>query len=611
MTEPGRAEWPAGPRAGPENPGRALALSPRLVGAPALAQALRRLGRAGGPQWFVLGTASALVVWLVSGPLAFLLLTAFRATEDALPFEPGVAWTLENFVQVYGNPVLYRRVLPDTLLYTAGAVALTMTLGIFFAWLVERTTMPLRHLLFIAIVSPVIVPTVVVAIAWIFLLGPNVGWVNLLLRWALGLAGPGPLDIFSLGGVIVVQGLALVPLSFLFMTAAFRSMDPALEDASALCRGRPLTTFRRVTLPILLPATLALLIVVATLTLEGFEIPMVVGVPARLQILSTWMFFAVNPPAGLPNYGQVAAIAVPFVMLGAVLLALYNRATRVAERYAVVTGRGYRPRRVDLGLWRYSALAVVVAYLLLVLVLPAAVMLGAALMPAAGRSDTAGAAVSFQPFVNVLSSPTTLLAFRNTVVAGGLAATIVVFIACTVSWLVVRTRLPGRYLLDFLTFAPLTIPAVITGVAIGLLYLVVPVGIYGTVWILVAAYATRMAVATRIMRASLIQVHRELEEASHVSGARWFTTCRRILLPLLAPAAILSWLLLFIVSFREFTLGMLLFRPANVVLGVHIWKLYERGHVQEASALGFVMIVVVLALGFLARRFLVPRLGEA
>ncbi len=558
-------------------------------------------------QGLVLLGVAALVVWLVSVPLLFLLATAFRDTEDALPFEPGAAWTLANFARVYLNPVLYRQVLPDTLVYTVGAVAITMALGVFFAWLVERTNVPLRNVLFIAIVSPVIVPTVVVAIAWVYLLGPSKGWVNLLLRWLLGLEGPGPLDIFSAYGVIAVQGLALVPLSFIFMSAAFRSMDPALEDASALCRARPLTTFFRVTLPILLPATLALLIVVATLTLEGFEIPMVIGVPARMQILSTWIFFAINPPAGLPNYGQVAAIAVPFVLLGALLLLLYNRATCVAERYAVVTGRGYRPRRVDLGRWRYPALAVVLAYLLLVLVLPAAVMLASALVPAGAAS---GAAVSIDPFVNVMSSPTTLLALRNTVLAGGLSATIVVFIACAVAWTVVRTRMPARYLLDFLTFAPLTIPAVITGVAVGLLYLVMPVGIYGTVWILVLAYATRTAVATRIMRASLIQVHRELEEASQVSGARWQTTARRILLPLLAPAAMLAWLLLFIVSFREFTLGMLLYRPDNVVLGVHIWRLYERGHIQEASALGFVMIVVVLALGFLARRFLLPRIGE-
>ena len=572
------------------------------------ASALRGLRSAASLQGLVLLSAGALVVWLVSVPLLFLLATAFRDTTDALPFEPGVAWTLGNFAQVFLNPVLYRQVVPDTLVYTAGAVVLTMTLGILFAWLVERSDVPLRDFLFIAIVSPVIVPTVVVAIAWVYLLGPSTGWVNLLLRSAFGLPGPGPLDVFSVYGTIIVQGLALVPLSFLFMSAAFRSMDPALEDASALCRARPLTTFLRVTLPVLLPTTLALLIVVSTLTLEGFEIPMVIGVPARMQILSTWIFFAINPPIGLPNYGQIAAIAVPFVILGAALLVLYNRATRVAERYAVVTGRAYRPRRAALGRWRYPAFAAVLVYLLLMLVLPAAVMLAAALVPV---GEASRASATLQPFLNVLTSSTTLLAFRNTLLAGGLSATIVVFIACCVAWIVVRTRLPARYLLDFMTFAPLTIPAVITGTAIGLLYLVMPIGVYGTVWILVLAYATRMAVATRIMRASLIQVHRELEEASHVSGARWHTTFRRILLPLLAPAAILSWLLLFIVSFREFTLGMLLYRPDNVVLGVHIWRLYERGYIQEASALGFVMIVIVLVVGFLARRYLVPRLGEA
>ncbi|MGQ0547881.1 MAG: ABC transporter permease [Betaproteobacteria bacterium] len=569
-----------------------------------LAYALHGLRSAASVQGLVLLTAGACVVWLVSVPLVFLLATAFRDTTDALPFEPGVAWTLGNFAHIYLNPVLYQQVVPDTLVYTAGSVVLTMALGILFAWLVERADLPLRDLLFIAIVSPVIVPTVITAIAWVQLLGPNTGWVNLFLRAAFGLAGPGPLDVFTPAGAILVQGLALVPLSFLFMSAAFRSMDPALEDASALCRARPATTFLRVTLPILLPATLALLIVVAILTLEGFEIPMVIGVPARMQILSTWIFFALNPPIGLPSYGQIAAIAVPFVLLGAALLALYNRATRVAERYATVSGRAYRPRRIARGRWRFPALAVVLVYLLLTLALPAAVMLAAALLA------PGAAAVTIQPFVNVLTSATTLLALRNTLIAGGLSATIVVFIACSVAWIVVRSRLPGRYLLDFMTFAPLTIPAVITGTAIGLFYLVLPLGVYGTVWILVLAYATRMAVATRIVRASLIQVHRELEEASQASGARWFTTFRRILLPLLAPAVVLSWLLLFIVSFREFTLALLLYRPDNIVLGVHVWKLYERGYMQEASALGFVMLAIVLVLGFLVRRFLVPRLGE-
>lgn len=566
--------------------------------------------RALAPQWLLLGLAGALVVWLVSGPLLFFLLTAFRTTEDLLPFEPGAAWTLGNFAEVYTNPVLYLQVLPDTLVYTLGAVVITMTLGVLFAWLVERTNIPFPNVFFIALVSPVIIPTVVVAIAWVMLLGPNAGTVNVFLRWLLGLQGPGPFNIFSLWGVIVLQGLALVPLSFLFMAVAFRSMDPALEEASALCRARPLTTFRRVTLPILLPAILALLIIVTTLTLEGFEVPLIVGVPAQVKILSTWIFFSINPPVGLPNYGRVAALAVPFLLLGAVLLYLYNRATRVAERYAVVTGKGYRPRRVDLGRWRWAALALVIAHLAFVLVLPAAVMLASAVLPGASTA-TAPAAPALDAFSAVLRDPVTLLALRNTVIVGGLAATIVVFIACAVSWIVVRTRVPGRYLLDFMTFVPITIPTVITGVAIGLLYLVLPLGIYGTVWILVAAYATRMAVASRLIRASLTQLHRELEEASAVSGGRWLITFRKVLLPLLAPAIVLAWLLLFIVSFREFTLGMLLYRPENVVLGVHVWNLYERGSVAEASALGFVMIVVVLVGGFLARRLLLPRIGEA
>ncbi|MGH2651158.1 MAG: ABC transporter permease, partial [Actinomycetota bacterium] len=240
-----------------------------------------------------------------------------------------------------------------------------------------------------------------------------------------------------------------------------------------------------------------------------------------------------------------------------------------------------------------------------VLVLPATIMLVTSLRPSGP-----GSPVSLEAFAKVFASPVTHLAFRNTVIVGGLGATIVVFIACMVAWLVVRTRVPGRYLLDFMTFVPITIPAVITGVAVGLLYLVLPVGIYGTVWILVVAYATRMAVATRIVRASLTQIHRELEEASAVAGGRWLTTFRRVLLPLLAPAIVLAWLLLFIVSFREFTLGMLLYRPDNVVVGVHLWSLYERGHLAEASALGFVMILVVLVIGFLVRHLLVRRQSE-
>lgn len=563
-------------------------------------------------EWLLWSAAAACVIYLVSGPLLVLLLTAFRQTDDALPFEPQATWTIANFVRVFSDPALYASVVPQTIVYTAAAVVITMVLGSLFAWLIERSDIPFSNMLFVVLVSPLVIPTVVKAIAWVYLLGPRAGYLNLALRDWLHLAAPGPFNIFSLYGVTLVQGLELVPLGVVFMAAAFRRIDPALEEASAACGATPITTLARITLPVLLPTTLALAIITTTLTLEMVEIPLAIGTPGGVHVFSTWMFFAMNPAGMLPNYGLVAAAVAPVFLLGVGLLLMYNRATRVAERYVTVTGKGYRPRRVALGKWKGPALAACGAYLLLTLVLPALVMLMMSLFPEAGRSEvTRLGPLSYRPYVDVLTSAVTIAAFRNTVMAGGLGATVAVSVATIVSWLVVRTKVPGRHALDFMCFAPITIPAVIMGFAIGLLYLVLPIPIYGTVWILAVAYATRMSVASRIVRASLTQIHRELEEASFVSGGDWVTTLRRVILPLLAPAVLVSWLLVFVVSIREFTVGMILSRPANVVVGVHLWRLYERGNAPEASALGLTMIVVVFILAFFGRRFFMPELGRS
>lgn len=190
----------------------------------------------------LLVAASALVVYLVSGPLIILLLTAFRETRDALPFEPQARWTLANFATWFRDPTLYAAVLPQTIVYTLTAVSIALALGVLFAWLIERSDMPFGHLAFVVLVAPLVVPTVVKAIAWAYLLGPNAGYLNLALRRTLHLEGPGPLNIFSMPGVILVQGLELVPFAMVFMAAALRRMDPSLEEASAVCGARPATT---------------------------------------------------------------------------------------------------------------------------------------------------------------------------------------------------------------------------------------------------------------------------------------------------------------------------------------------------------------------------------
>ncbi len=554
----------------------------------------------------------ALVVYLVAGPLVILIVTAFRDTRDALPFEPQAAWTIGNFVELFRDPILYRSVMPTTLVYTCAAVLFASCLSVAFAWLIERTDVPFPNALFVLVISPLIIPTVVKAIAWSFVLGPNAGLVNVELRRLFGLSAPGPFDIHTLAGLVLVQGLELVPLGVILMTAAFRSVDPSLEEVSYTSGARPVATFRRITLGVLRPATLSLIIVLTTLTLEMVEVPLAIGTPGNVQVFSSWMFFAMNPAGVLPDYGRLAASVLPVFVLGFVLLGLYHRTTRIAGRYATVTGKAYRGRRHTIGRWRSVGLIATLAYVALTLIGPAVVMLVMSLFPEAGRS-AAGVLgpLSFESYAEVFADPVTGAAFRNTFMAGSIGATIAVVLAALAAWFIVRTKAPGRRLLDFLCFAPITIPVIVMGFAIGLVYLYLPIPIYGTVWILAVAYAGRMAVASRTLQASMTQIHRELEDASAVAGASWATTLWRIIVPLVRPAAIASWLLLVIVCFREFTVGMILYRPANVVVGVHLWNLYARGRAAEASALGFVMILIVFVAAFLGRRVLMPDVSKA
>ena len=215
----------------------------------------------------------AVAVYLIAAPLAMLLVTAFRGPVEFLPFEAGARWTLDNVIEVYTDAALYRRIIPDTLVFVAGSVALSFTIGFGLAWLVERTDLPGREVWFTLILFPFLVPTIVLGIAWIFLMGPKAGWLNLALRALLGgETGEGPINVFSMGGLIVCQALASVPFVFILLIAALRTMNPALEEASGTSGASPMTTFRRVTFPMILPGILAGGLLAFTLSLDDFVI---------------------------------------------------------------------------------------------------------------------------------------------------------------------------------------------------------------------------------------------------------------------------------------------------------------------------------------------------
>lgn len=569
---------------------------------------------AGGPREgldgtakFVLGAGALFAAYLILVPLAMLLVTAFRGPADALPFEPQARWTFEHVRTFYSDPVLYSRIIPDTLVFAAGTVVLTFSTAFLLAWLVERTDLPGRGTWFSLIIVPLLVPSPVLAVAWIFLAGPNAGWINVALRGLFGLEGEGPIDIFSMPGLIVCQALATTPFVFLLLTATLRSMNPSFEEASATAGASPLTTFRKVTLPVLLPGILAPLILVLLITLEQFDLPLMIGLPAKIVVFSYRILFDLNPPDGLPNYGGAAAVALPFLAIGLLLLFAYNRLIRRAESFVTVTGKAYRQRRLPLGRWRVPALVFAGLYVAAAAVLPALVLLWTSVFGYAPPSLGALEKASLDAYRTLFAEPNFWTGLGNTFLVAGLSALIVTAVGGLLGWIIVRTRFRGRHVLDFLSFMSVGIPSVIAGLAVMMVYLSVPVGIYGTVWILVLAYSYRIAVTTRIARAGLMQIHRELEEASAASGARWLATQRRVVVPLLMPALASGFIFLFIVGVREFTIALVLFSQDNVVLSVVLWKLFQNGQAAPSAALASIIILLVLPIVVVARRVLVPR----
>jgi iron(III) transport system permease protein len=573
--------------------------------APVVRPARRRRGQLGLAGTIAVAGAAAAALYLVLAPLVALLFTAFRGPSDMLPFEPGAHWTFDNLVEVYLKSPLLSTVLPNTAIFVLGSVAVTFFTAFTLAWLIERTDLPWRTPIFTAILFPLLVPGIVMAFAWTLLFAPNAGWVNVALRAGLGLDTPGPINIFSMPGLILAQGIASVPFVFLLLGAAMRTMNPALEEASSASGARPMTTFFRVTLPVLRPGVLAPLILATLVALEQFEMPLIIGFPARINVFATRLYFDLNPEDELPAYGRVAAAALLFLAAAVILLVLYNHLIRRAERFVTVTGKGYRPTRYALGRWRLPALLFVGLYLAVGAILPAIVLVWTSF--SGGSSDE----LNLDAYRALFADRRFWPAVGNTFVVAGLSAGLITLIGALLAWQILRLRFPGRRVLDAVSFMSIGIPSVITGFAVMVLHLTIPIGLYGTVWILVLAYSYRLAVSSRLSRASLMQIHSELEEASSASGGRWLDTVRRVVLPLLAPSLLASFLLLFIVGFREFTIPLVLQSEDNWVLSVIMWKLQADRQTAQAAAVGTLILLFVTPVIFVLRRQLLSKQGES
>ncbi|MPZ87570.1 MAG: ABC transporter permease subunit [Nitriliruptorales bacterium] len=561
---------------------------------PATSEARRNLWKARGramlrPQFLILATVVLVIAYLALVPLGYLVWgTAFR---DGV-----LSW--DNFRLAYTTRGL-GELSYNTLVYAFGATGLSVSIGVVLAFFTERTDIPLRRMVFIGSLVPLIIPGLLYTIAWIFLASPRTGILN---AWLEPLFGPQFFNVFSMTGLIVVQGLDNAPLAFLLMVAAFRSMDPSLEESAVVSGGSLIDVFRRITIPMTKPAILAAIMILGVRNIESFETPALLGIPANLLVFTSriWQVLQRFPP----DYGQAGAYSVSLLLIVSFGIWTYSRYQSRSKQFQTVTGKGFRPRAIPLGTWRRPIGVIVMVYFFIAIVLPVLVLIYTSTqtfyaVPTLERIGNA----TLDNYAFIFENRQTARALRNSIFLGLTAATGVMFLSALGSWMVVRSRLPGRWLVDNLAFLPLVIPGLVLGVALIFVYLRFPLPVYGTMWILFIAYLTRfLPYGMRYSSASMYQIGGELEESAQVSGATWWKVFYRINVPLLMPGLIAGWSYVFMVSVRELGSSILLYSPGTEVLSIMIWEQYENGNFVQLSALGVVMIALMTVIVFVAQR---------
>lgn len=553
--------------------------------------------------------AGGLLIFLaviVGAPVAMVALMSLRT---GFPGEGG-ALTLVNFIRVYTDLSTYD-VLLNTLLFATGTVVVTLLFTVPLVWLLMRTDLPFKKTIYILLTLGILIPVFLRTIAWILLLSPRIGLVN---QWASQIFGlDHPLvSLYNLPGMAFIQGVSFVPGAFFMLAAAYRTMDPALEEAAYTAGVSKLRTFFWINIPITLPAIAAVMVYLFMTAIAVFEVPAIIGLPARILVLSSLIYTSTNPPTGLPEYGVAGAYGGVMLLAGMVLAYFYVRLVRQGKKYTVITGRGYRPREIALGRWKWPAMAFVMLYLSMEVFIPFLVLLWTSLLPYLQLPSAA--ALSSITLKNYRTIPdyTGALPFINTAILMVAVPFCAMLLSVLVSWVVVRSQVSFRGILDTVAFLPHAMPSILLAVGLGYLGLayrnIFP--FYGTIVIIIIAHTINwIAYGTRTTNSVMIQVHRELEEAGKVAGVSAPRVFLRIVLPLVAAGVFNSGIWISMLSYREVTMALTLYSRKNTVISTVVWQFWGSGWVPEVSALG-VILVIFAAIVVGALRIGFSRIGE-
>ena len=559
---------------------------PGRAGALALSQRLRghvRVGPAVG-----LGIVALLILFMTAYPVLVMVVKSFQTSQ---PYDP-VTWGFDDWRAAFSDSSLPKAI-GNTFVLGISRVLIGGTIGIFFAWAVTKTNVPFKRFIEVSMWIGFFLPALPMTFGWMLLLDGQSGLVNQALRWLFHFE-QGPLDLNSYWGIVWVQLAAATAVMFLLVSPAFRRMDASLEEAAWTAGHGRLRTLLKVTVPLLAPAITVATILVLIRSLESFEIELVLGAPARLYVYSTqvWLYLRNDPP----RYGEATALSVLFLAALLVLIYVQQRFVR-GRQFTTVGGRGFRSGVADLGLWRWLVFALCAGFITVMILLPLAMLVLGTFMQLFGFFSLPDP-WTLDHWTKTLHDPAFTRSLRNTLLLGVGAAVVGALFYAATSYTLVRGRFRGRAALDFLTWLPWALPGIL--ISLALLWVFLGSGawlaaLYGTIYLLVIAIVIKeLPFGTQTMKAAFLQVDPELEEAARVAGHAGPSIFRRVLLPIVSPAAITVALIVFVAAVREIPTVFFLASNKSMPLAPMMLNVMENGEVERASVLGLIITLIVL-----------------
>lgn len=542
-------------------------------------------------------SSSALCFAVLVGTIVGLMLMVvfYLSFYEGLPGIPGGFLTTAHYTELLKDRLAYR-VFTNTLIYTGIAVFISLLFGVLIAWLVERTDIHGRNLIYTGMTLGLLIPTFFPSMGWLFLLHPRIGFLNVYLRQFV--AEDLKINIATPVGMGWVEGITLAPVVFIMVAANLRMADTTLEEAAKAAGANGWQLFKSIILPLSTPATMAAGFYVAAIAVASFDVPAIIGLSNRVYTLGTFIYEDLVPHQGFPQYGRPAAVSTLLILIGSLLSVWYLREIAQASRYQLVKGKDYRPLRYPLNRWRLGAALFVVLYFSVQMFVPVGLLLWVAFQPFVQPPSVE--ALGQLSVANFVQAPWDLFfrALKNSLLLTAgvpLASLIVCFVY---SWVVLRSQTKVRYFLDALAFLPHAVPSIVfavSGLLLSLFVLRNVVPLYGTLTLLVIVHIIqRLSFGTRVTNSAIIAVSEELEEAAEVCGSKRRDVVFRILLPLISPTLINAFFWIALLTLRELTLATILFSPSNITLSVVIWSLWNSGQHGPSAAMSLVMILLML-----------------